>query len=121
VARFDRLFLANGWAGHDGSVPRPILGATKTPRRVSGYSGSRRTRSKGFSGEAARRCHLAAVERTDDAPARRIRLERALVVTEAQARSVQDNIAHLMMFRRTLQRYIRVLRHVIAAESHAGG
>jgi hypothetical protein len=84
--------------------------------------GMRRPASRagmGPAGGVVRRRHLAAVEPATGAAARRVRLERTLAVTEAQFQSVDDQIAHLTRFRRILDRYVRALRIVIAAEAAA--
>lgn len=71
------------------------------------------------SGGVPRRRHLAAVERKPGTATRRLQLERALAATEAQFRSVEDQIAHLTRFRRILDRYVRALRLVTASDASA--
>lgn len=95
---------------------------TSAERLVSGSCMRRPasgTRARMSDGEVGRRRYLAAVERKPAMAARGRKLERALAATEAQLRSVEDQIAHLTRFRRVLNRYIRALRLVIASDAPA--
>jgi DNA-binding transcriptional MerR regulator len=67
--------------------------------------------------EDARTRHLAAADAAADSAARRHELEHALAVTEAQSRSVEEKIAGLNAFRQKLERQVRALRRLVAAEN----
>ncbi|HLW46240.1 MAG TPA: MerR family transcriptional regulator [bacterium] len=69
----------------------------------------------------ARTRHLDAAEKAADAAARRRELERALAITEAQWRSVQDKVTQLTAFKRKLERQVRDLRRLAAAPVRGNG
>lgn len=71
--------------------------------------------------EDARARHLDAADKAADAEARRRELERALSITEAQWRSVQDKVGQLTAFKRKLDRQVRALRRLAAGGVHGNG
>jgi DNA-binding transcriptional MerR regulator len=71
--------------------------------------------------EDQRERHLAAAAQAPDEPARRAALERALGVTEAQWRSVQEKIAQLAQFGRKLERQVREVRRLLEARASRAG
>src|SRR5689334_2141582 len=56
--------------------------------------------------EDARTRHLDAAEKAADAVGRRREIERALAITEAQWKSVQDKVTQLTAFKRKLERQV---------------
>jgi DNA-binding transcriptional MerR regulator len=71
--------------------------------------------------DVARSRHLEAAEKAADAASRRRELGRALAITEAQWKSVQDKVAQLTAFKRKLERQVRDLRRLAGGEIRGNG
>jgi MerR family transcriptional regulator, repressor of the yfmOP operon len=71
--------------------------------------------------EDARTRHLDAAEKAADAAVRRRELERALGITEAQWKLVQDKVTQLTAFKRRLERQVRELRGLAAGDVRGNG
>jgi DNA-binding transcriptional MerR regulator len=69
----------------------------------------------------ARTRHLEAAETAVDPATRRRELERALDITVAQWKSVQEKAAQLTAFKRKLERQVRSLRRMVAAPGRGNG
>jgi MerR family transcriptional regulator, repressor of the yfmOP operon len=91
----------------------------KELKRVLGLSLSEIKRL--LDADDARRRHLDAAAKAPDAASRRRELDRALAITEAQWKSVQDRIAQLTAFKRKLERQVRDLRRTAGASAGANG